>query len=45
MPHYQELPYWQRAHKDWKFWVGVIAIFSALFIYVTTLDLSSVPRR
>jgi hypothetical protein len=20
-PHEQQKPYWQRAHKDWKFWV------------------------
>jgi hypothetical protein len=43
-PHEQSKPYWQRAHKDWKFWVGVIFIAAALVIYVLTLDLSSVPR-
>jgi len=43
LPHPQQAPYWKRAHKDWRFWVGVVAIFAAIFIYVTTLDLSSVP--
>jgi hypothetical protein len=43
-PHAQRQPYWKRAHKDWKFWVGAVCIALALIIYVTTLDLSSVPR-
>jgi hypothetical protein len=42
-PHEQQIPYWQRAHKDWKFWVGVVAIGVAIVIYVFSLDLSSVP--
>ena len=45
LPHAQEKPYWQRAHKDWKFWVGVVFIAAAIVIYVTTLDLSTVSRR
>jgi hypothetical protein len=44
LPHERRQPYWQRAHKDWKFWVGVVFLFAAIFIYVGTLDLSSVPR-
>jgi len=43
-PHEQAVPYWKRAHKDWKFWVGVVAIAVAIVIYVCSLDLSSVPR-
>jgi hypothetical protein len=44
MPHEQKKPYWLRAHKDWKFWVGVVFIIAAIVIYVTTLDLSTVPH-
>jgi hypothetical protein len=44
-PHVQRKPYWQRAHKDWKFWVGATAIGVAIVVYVMTLDLSSVPWR
>jgi hypothetical protein len=43
-PHEQQKPYWQRAHKDWKFWVGVVLIAAAIVIYVGTLDLSTVPH-
>ncbi len=38
------LPYWKRAHKDWKFWVGVLFIAAAIIIYVLSLDLSTVPH-
>ena len=44
-PHEQRKPYWQRAHKDWKFWGGATAIGVAIVVYVMTLDLSSVPWR
>jgi len=44
-PHEQQQPYWKRAHKEWKFWVGVVCIAAAIIIYVMTLDLSSVPHR
>ena len=38
-------PYWKRAHRDWRFWVGFFCIAVALFIYITSVDLSLVPRR
>jgi hypothetical protein len=44
LPHEQQKPYWQRAHKDWKFWVGVVFIAAAIVIYVLSLDLSTVPH-
>ena len=43
-PHEQQLPYWKRAHKDWKFWVGVVLIAADIIIYVLSLDLSTVPH-
>jgi hypothetical protein len=42
--HPQQIPYWQRAHKDWKFWVGVIMIAAAITVYIFSLDLSTVPH-
>jgi hypothetical protein len=41
----KQRPYWQRAHRDWRFWVGVICISVALAIYISTVDLSLVPRK
>lgn len=43
-PHEQQQPYWKRAHKDWKFWVGVVFLAVAIAIYVLSLDLSAVPH-
>ncbi len=43
-PHEQQLPYWKRAHKDWRFWIGVVFIAAAIIIYVCSLDLSTVPH-
>jgi len=47
-PTYQEeshkLPYWKRAHLDWRVWVAAFFIFAAIAVYVWTVDLSMVPR-
>ena len=42
---HNHIPYWKRAHRDWRFWVAVFFIAAALFIYITSVDLSLVPRR
>jgi hypothetical protein len=41
---HNHLPYWKRAHRDWRFWIAVFFIGAALFIYITSVDLSLVPR-
>ena len=41
----QKMPYWQRAHRDWRFWLGVVCISTALYVYVMSNDLSMLPRR
>jgi hypothetical protein len=38
-------PYWRRAHRDWRFWVGVVFLSLALIVYVMTVDLSLVPQH
>jgi len=37
-------PYWRRAHRDWRFWVGALLMATALVVYVMSEDLSSFPR-
>ena len=27
-------PYWKRAHRDWRFWAGVLLMFVAIAMYV-----------
>jgi hypothetical protein len=38
-------PYWKRAHHDWRFWVAVAFIFSAMIIYVMSVEFVLQPRR
>jgi hypothetical protein len=38
-------PYWKRAHRDWRFWAGVVFMAAAIIIYVMTVDLSMVGHR
>jgi hypothetical protein len=36
--------YWKFAHRDWRFWLGLVAIFAAMFIYLMTEDFAWWPR-
>lgn len=38
------LPYWRRAHRDWRFWVAICFIFGALAVYIVSDDLALVPQ-
>jgi hypothetical protein len=44
-PHHQHVPYWKRAHTDWRFWVGVLLMLAAMITYVMSLDLAWRPRN
>ena len=33
------VPYWRRAHHDWKFWVVLFFMFTAMIIYIMSQDL------
>jgi cytochrome c-type biogenesis protein CcmH/NrfG len=37
-------PYWTRAHRDWRVWVGVVLMIACMIIYLMTGDLSWRPR-
>ena len=37
-------PYWKRAHHDWRFWVGIVFMFTALAIYILSDDLAFLPH-
>jgi hypothetical protein len=39
------IPYWKRAHHDWKFWVALLLMLAAMFIYVKSNDLSVRPNN
>jgi hypothetical protein len=38
-------PYWRRAHRDWKMWVGLFFMMAAITIYVMSNDLSFFGER
>ncbi|CAN5803858.1 hypothetical protein BH09VER1_BH09VER1_49670 [soil metagenome] len=40
-PHH--VPYWQRAHTDWRFWLGIVVMFIAMVIYVMSGNLAGQP--
>ena len=41
---HHHVPYWKRAHTDWRFWIGVVLMFAAIVTYVLSLDLAWRPR-
>ncbi len=36
------LPYWKRAHHDWRFWVALVLMFLAMTVYVVSDNLAFV---
>jgi len=38
-------PYWKRAHKDWRFWVGVLLLTVAIAVYVMSDNLRFAPHN
>jgi hypothetical protein len=41
--HLGQRPYWTRAHRDWRIWVGLFFCLAAIIIYVLSEDLSFMP--
>jgi hypothetical protein len=37
-------PYWTRAHRDWRVWVGVVLMLACMIIYLMTNDLAWGPH-
>ena len=43
--HHDHVPYWKRAHTDWRFWIGVLLMLAAMIAYVLSDDLAWRPRN
>jgi hypothetical protein len=41
--HHDDNSYWRRAHRDWRFWVGLFLMCAAIATYFLSDDLSLVP--
>jgi hypothetical protein len=37
-------PYWRRMHCDWRVWVGLVLMLSAIAIYILSEDLAWLPH-
>jgi hypothetical protein len=37
-------PYWKRAHRDWRFWLGFVAMFAALAMFAMNSNLIFLHR-
>jgi hypothetical protein len=37
-------PYWTRAHRDWRVWIGVILMLAAMVVYLMSDDLAWRPH-
>jgi hypothetical protein len=42
--HQGHRPYWTRAHRDWRVWIGVILMLAAMITYLMTNDLAWGPH-
>ncbi len=42
---HEDGPYWRRAHQDWRFWIGMVLMLTAITIYVLSDDLAFLPRN
>jgi hypothetical protein len=42
--HQGQRPYWTRAHRDWRVWVGVVLMIACMIIYLMSDDLALRPR-
>jgi len=42
--HHGHIPYWKRAHHDWRFWVGLGFMFAAITIFVLSDNLAFLPH-
>jgi hypothetical protein len=38
-------PYWQRMHRDWRFWVCAFLMAAALAVFVLSDNLAFIPSR
>lgn len=42
--HESHRPYWKRAHRDWRVWVGVFVMLIAMAIFVMSDYFAWLPR-
>jgi len=43
--YHDHSPYWKRAHRDWRIWVGVILMFTAILYYIMSDNFIFAPHK
>ena len=43
--HHKLSPYWKRAHRDWRVWLGMFLMLAAIIYYIMSEDFSFAPHR
>lgn len=43
VPH-RDVAYWRRAHRDWRFWLGLCLMVVAITVFFMSVDLWLAPR-
>jgi hypothetical protein len=43
--HHNHSPYWRRAHRDWRIWVGMFLMLAAIIYYIMSEDFAFAPHR
>ena len=41
--HPAKIPYWKRAHYDWRLWAGMVLAIACMIYYVMSIDLAWRP--
>ena len=42
---HEHCPYWKRAHRDWRIWVGVILMFTAILYCIMSDNFIFAPHK
>jgi hypothetical protein len=43
--HESHRPYWKRAHRDWRVWIGVFLMLIAMAVFLMSDYFTLWPRR
>jgi hypothetical protein len=43
--HESHRPYWKRAHRDWRVWIGVFVMLVAMAVFISSNYFALWPRR
>jgi hypothetical protein len=42
--HDMHIPYWKRAHHDWRFWIALLSMIATMIVYAVSEDFAWLHR-